>query len=91
MIPEIVKMLPVGERPLDYYKFTLFIIHLVGEHKVDETDIINVSLYQLYKRANEKLPKVSTPVDIQQPGDPVLGCGSCPLKSQYIRRYGRDH
>jgi hypothetical protein len=64
MVPEIVKMLPVGEHPLDYYKFTLFIIHLVGEHKVDEVDIINVSLYQLYKRANEKLPKVSTTVDI---------------------------
>jgi hypothetical protein len=91
MVPEIVKKLPVDNNPLDYYKFTLFIIHLVGEHKVDETDIINVSLYQLYKRANEKLPKVSTPVDIQQPGDPVLDCGACPLKSQHIRRYGRDH
>jgi len=64
MIPEIVKKLPVGKHPLDYYKFTLFVIHLVGEHKVSEVDIINVSLYQLYKRANEKLPKVSTTVDI---------------------------
>ena len=54
MVPEIVKMLPVGKYPLDYYKFTLFIIHLVGEHKVDEVDIINVSLYQLYNRALER-------------------------------------
>lgn len=54
MIPEIVKMLPVGKYPLDYYKFTLFIIHLVGEHKVSEVDIINVSLYQLYNRALER-------------------------------------
>lgn len=54
MIPEIVKMLPVQKQPLDYYKFTLFIIHLVGEHKVSEVDIINVSLYQLYKRALER-------------------------------------
>ena len=54
MVPEIVKMLPVGKYPLDYYKFTLFIIHLVGEHKVAELDIINVSLYQLYNRALER-------------------------------------
>ena len=54
MTPEIVKMLPVKKHPLDYYKFTLFIIHLVGEHKVDEVDIINVSLYQLYNRALER-------------------------------------
>jgi hypothetical protein len=54
MIPEIVKRLPVGKHPLDYYKFTLFIIHLVGEHKVAEVDIINVSLYQLYNRALER-------------------------------------
>jgi hypothetical protein len=54
MTPEIVKMLPVKKHPLDYYKFTLFIIHLVGEHRVAEVDIINVSLYQLYNRALER-------------------------------------
>jgi hypothetical protein len=54
MMPEIVKMLPVGKHPLDYYKFTLLMIHLVGEHRVAEVDIINVSLYQLYNRALER-------------------------------------
>jgi hypothetical protein len=91
MNSEILKTRPFDNNPLDYYKFTLFIINIAGPDKVDEIDIINVSLYQLYNRGNKKFSKVFTPVDIQQSGNTVLDCGACPLKSQHIRRYGRDH
>lgn len=53
-MPEIVKMLPVGEQPLDYYKFTMFIMAIAGDDKVDDIDLMNVSLYQLYNSALER-------------------------------------
>lgn len=78
----------VKRTPSDDHKFLLFIGNLAGWHKVHDVDIITLSLSSF---VNEKLSEILTPVDIQQPSNPVLGCGSCPLKSQYIRRYGRDH
>jgi hypothetical protein len=72
----------------DDYKFLLFIGNMVGWHNVDDVDIVKISLG---KFVNEKLFKILNPVDIQQSGNAVLDCGACPLKSQHIRRYGRDH
>ena len=54
MNSEILNMLPVGSHPLDYYKFTMFIMSIAGDDKVDEIDLMNVSLYQLYNHALER-------------------------------------
>ena len=81
MNSEIVNMLPVGSHPLDYYKFTMFIMSIAGNDKVDDVDIVKVSLGRF---ANEKFFKILNPMDIQQSGNAVLDCGACPLKSQHI-------